>query len=107
MRLTKVYPSGAVTVDAAQFGIDQNVIDSNIRNSEPIKAAVKRLSELEDINEPRKPLDFHEKWGYNSCGSGTCPNCYKIVNRHEFRHGKITIPRCKWCGQALDWGEAE
>ncbi len=42
-RLTKVYPNGNVTLDASQFPpIAQNVLDSEIVNSEPIKAAIPR-----------------------------------------------------------------
>lgn len=48
-RLTKRYPNGNVTLDAAQFEIDQNTLDSEIKNSEPIAAAVKRLAEFEDV----------------------------------------------------------
>lgn len=47
-RLTKRYPNGNITLEAAQFGIDQDVLDSEIRNSKPIKTAVKRLAEYED-----------------------------------------------------------
>lgn len=48
-RLTKSYPNGFVTLDASQFPpIDQAVLDSEIRNSEPIRAAVERLAEYED-----------------------------------------------------------
>lgn len=39
--------------------------------------------------------------------STVCPCCNKFVNKHEKKHGNITIPRCKWCGQALDWSETE
>lgn len=34
-RLTKVYGNGTVTLDAAAYGIDQNTLDTEIRNSEP------------------------------------------------------------------------
>lgn len=51
-RLTKAYPNGFVTLDASQFPpIDQTVLDSEIRNSEPIRAAVERLAEYEDAEE--------------------------------------------------------
>lgn len=48
-RLTKRYPNGNVTLDAEQFGIDQNTLDVEINSSEPIAAAVKRLAEFEDV----------------------------------------------------------
>lgn len=51
MRLIKTYSNGNITIDAAQFGIDQAVLDTEINNSEPIKAAVKRLAEYEDAEE--------------------------------------------------------
>ncbi len=48
-RLTKQYGNGNWTLDASKFPpIDQTVLDSEIRNSEPIKAAIKRLAEYED-----------------------------------------------------------
>lgn len=48
-RLTKQYSNGNITLDASQFPpIAQEVIDSEIRNSQPIKAAIKRLAEYED-----------------------------------------------------------
>lgn len=51
-RLTKRYEkSGKVTLDAAQFEIDQTVLDTEINNSEPIAAAVKKLAEYEDAEE--------------------------------------------------------
>ena len=37
----------------------------------------------------------------------SCPNCDIIIRKNEPSHGNIDIPRCKWCGQALDWGEGE
>lgn len=42
--------------------------------------------------------------------SGTfniCPTCGKFINRREKSHGNIDIPRCKWCGQKLDWSDTE
>lgn len=48
-RLTKQYGNGNWTLDASKFPpIDQTVLDNEIRNSEPIKAAIKRLAEYED-----------------------------------------------------------
>lgn len=34
-----------------------------------------------------------------------CPNCDRLITRHEQSHGNIDISHCKWCGQALDWGD--
>ena len=51
-RITKKYLSNnKVTLDAAQFGVDQVELDKAIMNSEPIKAAVERLAEFEDTEE--------------------------------------------------------
>ena len=51
-RLTKQYGNGNWTLDASKFPpIDQTVLDSEIRNSEPIRAAVERLAEYEDAEE--------------------------------------------------------
>ena len=48
-RLTKVYKNGKVTIDAEQFPpISQEAIDREVFNSEPIRAAVECLAELED-----------------------------------------------------------
>ena len=37
----------------------------------------------------------------------SCPNCDIIIRKNEPSHGNIDIPRCKWCGQALDWSNGE
>lgn len=51
-RYTKQYGNGNWTLDASKFPpIDQAALDSEIRNSEPIKEAVKRLAEYEDAEE--------------------------------------------------------
>lgn len=36
-----------------------------------------------------------------------CPNkdCRRLIERREQAHGNIDIPHCKWCGQALEWGD--
>lgn len=36
-----------------------------------------------------------------------CPNtgCRRFILRREQSHGNIDIPHCKWCGQALEWGD--
>lgn len=51
-RYTKQYGNGNWTLDTSKFPpIDQNALDSEIRNSEPIRAAVERLAEYEDAEE--------------------------------------------------------
>ncbi len=50
-RLTKVCKNGFVTLDTAAYSIDQSVIDTVIRNSEPIKAAVAKLKQYEDAEQ--------------------------------------------------------
>ena len=37
----------------------------------------------------------------------SCPNCDIVIRKNEPSHGNIDIPHCKWCGQALDWGNGE
>lgn len=36
-----------------------------------------------------------------------CPTCGKFIYRREKSHGNIDIPRCKWCGQKLDWSDTK
>ncbi len=51
-RLTKRYPNGRVTLDAAQFApVTQETIDQEIRAFEPFYKAVERLAEYEDVEE--------------------------------------------------------
>lgn len=48
-RLTKVYPNGFITLDASKFPpIDQNALDSEIRNSLPFSETVKKLNQYEN-----------------------------------------------------------
>ena len=60
-------------------------------------AFAQRAMEKEIEKKPKNPTGLNQ--------IGACPNCKRFVSRFEQSHGKITIPRCKWCGQALDWGE--
>lgn len=46
--ITKVYKSGMVTLDANKFNVSQEVIDSEIRNCEPIRKAIENLKWFED-----------------------------------------------------------
>lgn len=104
-RLTKIYPNGNVTIDAAQFGIDQNTLDSEIRNSKPIKAAVERLAELENAEEkqiPKKPDSIYKEdlpYSETIAIFGACPDC-----GYEVQCG---MNYCSICGQALDWSDME
>lgn len=100
-RLTKVYPDGTVTLDASQFTVRQEVIDSNIRNSEPIKAAVERLKELEDRNEPMYPLNDGRKTLLGTEYTFFyCPRCRTPALNYC---SMIMLNYCPECGQAIDW----
>ncbi len=46
--ITKVYKSGMVTLDANKFNVSQEVIDSEIRNCEPIRKAIEKLKWFEN-----------------------------------------------------------
>lgn len=46
------------------------------------------------------------KPGRARSGAPLCPCCDRFLNRHEQSHGRIDIPFCKWCGQAIDWEAA-
>lgn len=48
---------------------------------------------------PRKPAETKSRT------LQLCPNCNRFVDKNEQRHGNINIPKCKWCGQALDWSD--
>ncbi len=78
-RLTKRYPNGRVTLDAAQFPpYTQETIDCEIRAFEPTCKAVERLAEYEDSEEKgllvRLPCKVGDtvwvlrKGGYNLMG---------------------------------------
>lgn len=34
-----------------------------------------------------------------------CPTCVSSLHRYDSIYFKCNVPCCKWCGQALDWGE--
>ena len=49
----------------------------------------------------------HEATLYRCC---TCPNCKNVVDEFiDFQGAKtrVTSKFCKYCGQALDWSDAE
>lgn len=52
-RLTKRYLNGMVTINAKPFVQTQGTIDREIRNSEPIRAAVERLALYEDMEKEK------------------------------------------------------
>ena len=64
------------------------------RHAELLDEAIKK-----QIPQKPKVLDSGEFY--------SCPNCDIIIRKNEPSHGNIDIPRCKWCGQALDWSEGE
>jgi len=55
-RLTKVYKNGMVTLDAKNFDVSQEAIDSEIRNCEAIRTAIERLKIYEDNITEINPL---------------------------------------------------
>lgn len=62
-----------------------------------LELAIKALRRLT----PKKPT-LSDSGDY-----GICPNyrCRRLILQYEPTHGDIEIPHCKWCGQALDWGD--
>lgn len=64
-----------------------------IKIAEALEMAVEAL----ENRIPKKPMHSGGSVFY------VCPNCYKLIRKNEHSHGKIDIPHCKWCGQALDW----
>lgn len=49
----------------------------------------------------------HEASLYKCC---TCPTCKNVIDEFTEFAGKrvrVTVQHCKFCGQALDWGETE
>lgn len=59
------------------------------------------LAEIERLSKRDSPLMPQMS---DSGAFFICPNCDKLIEKHERAHGNIIIPHCKWCGQALDWG---
>ena len=54
---------------------------------------------------PKKPT--HEATLYKNL---TCPNCKNVIDEFTEFAGirvRVTVANCKFCGQALDWGEEE
>lgn len=95
-RLTKRYPNGKVTIDAAQFGIDQAVLDSEIRNSEPIRAAVERLAKFEDEKS-------YGKWKQSDLLSDmiSCSEC-GCQRNPKFKLGLGRYQYCPNCGAKME-----
>lgn len=105
-RLTLTYLDGFSTLDAEQFPpLDQKTLDSEIKNSNPIRIAIGRLAELEYKQVP-KQLDY-EAEGYDDNGeliydTAYCPRC-----RYSFEVDYESPNYCPDCGQALDWSNIE
>lgn len=94
-RITKQYGNGNWTLDASKFPpIDQNVLDSEIRNSKPIRAAVERLAELEDKQTPKGVIEESDNFFIWK----VCPNCQNTDISDE---DNIIFDYCPHCGQRL------
>ena len=84
-RLTKRYPNGMVTINAKPFVQTQGTIDREIRNSEPIRAAVERLALYEDTEKVKHGEWQRQNGGFfflcSCCGKAAatkgnyCHNC--------------------------------
>lgn len=101
-RLTKRYPNGNITLDAEQFDIDQTVLDTEINNSEPIAAAVKRLAEFEDAEEKGLIIRKTAKPKEVSNGDFRCSACAALLKPRGQGH-KPTY--CHGCGKKVDWSD--
>ena len=71
---------------------------------ENIKAFDIAISALEK-QIPKKPT--HEATKIECC---TCPDCKNVIDEFETFWGqkiRVCVQFCKYCGQALDWGDCE
>ncbi len=94
-RLTKIYKNGKVTIDAEQFPpITQEAIDREVFNSEPIRAAVERLAELEDKQTPKRVIEESDDFFIWK----VCPNCQ---NADIADKDNMIFDYCPRCGQRL------
>lgn len=66
-----------------------------LRELKASRDTIKQLAFERDKQIPKKPK--------RSGKYGVCPNCSKLIERYEQKHGNIEIPHCKWCGQKLNW----
>lgn len=69
-----------------------------------VEAITLAISAINRIT-PKKP--GHNATIRNAC---TCPRCSNVVDEFtEFRGQRlrVTSPYCKFCGQALDWGDGD
>lgn len=82
-RLTKVYENGRVTIDAAKFGIDQAVLDSEVQNSKAIAAAVANLREYEDAEEQGLLAHLPCKVGDTVYILAGCSRSHYLPNKYE------------------------
>ncbi|MCH5210417.1 MAG: hypothetical protein J1F01_05570 [Oscillospiraceae bacterium] len=95
-RLTKKYPNGNITIDTSNFTTHQEVIDSEIQCSEPIKAAVERLYEYENAEK-------HGQWTINENKFAVCSKCQGSY--YQEPHGIYLYNYCPHCGTKM--GESE
>ena len=54
---------------------------------------------------PKKPT--HEATKIECC---TCPDCKNVIDEFETFWGqkiRVCVQFCKYCGQAIDWGDCE
>lgn len=93
-RLTKMYPNGKITLEAAFFPpINQNTLDSEIRNSIPFKVAVKKLKEYEDRDSEQCEM-CSEFYKTNISGEAT-------LHQDEMPDIYSHIKYCPACGRKL------
>lgn len=69
-----------------------------------VEAITLAISAINRIT-PKKP--GHNATIRNAC---TCPHCGNVVDEFTDFRGhrlRVTSPYCKFCGQALDWGDGD
>lgn len=62
------------------------------------------LNEKNIIDAFKKQIPQKPKGDYHSCPHYRCPNCNSSVKMYEKDN---TYPHCAFCGQKLDWSDAE
>lgn len=104
MRLTKQYPSGFITLEAGIFKRSQESVDSEIRNSEPLMAAIGKLFDYEN----------REECGCTYCDTHVCGNCESFEMNIDMEGGRcnampyndacinyVPVKFCKKCVRKL------
>ena len=74
-----------------------------LRQEPPIPKSVAMGMQALEKQIPQKVT--HEATIYSCC---TCPNCKNVVDEFTEYCGKkvrVTYAYCRYCGQALDWGD--